>query len=101
MVLQLSLSTPIYNSLRYLQILQFPWRMLTLVVPIGIILVVAMLEALFRLVRGVAITYLTSVAWLVSFVALSPVFASFHDYAFVPTAALTAPPPISCTESFR
>ena len=91
--LQFSASAPIYQIFRPLELLQFPWRLMAFITPLGIIAVVMIADVAFAKVEtlSVRLVPLFAVAWLASLIALSPVFSTFMNYGFIPNSSLVAP----------
>ncbi len=74
--LQLRISYDVYRLLPPLLVTNFPWRMLALVIPIGIILVTVIADELVARYPNRALWGTLVALWLVSFVLLSPIFSS-------------------------
>jgi hypothetical protein len=92
MSLQFSVSAPIYRVVAPLQLLQFPWRLMAFITPLGIMVVVILAEGIYSSASRIAATVVSilSLAWLVSFIALSPLL-SFQNDGFIPSSDLVAP----------
>jgi hypothetical protein len=94
LLLQSRTSRSIYNLFGWLNTIQFPARMLVLIIPIGIIIVVAFIEALFtsvqvRLPRAGRLLWCVPIGWLAWLMALSPVPVSFDpSLGFIPSSQL-------------
>ncbi len=86
--LQLSASADVYRVLKPLMVIDYPYRMLALITPLGIIIVIALAEALYRRygsghrrLRNSRILSGLSVVWLGSIILLSPLTSTFRiDY---------------------
>jgi hypothetical protein len=93
MFFQFPVSRPLYKIISPLEILQFPWRMMVFITPLGVLAAVMLGDALFdrTALRSPAFSPVLSLAWLASFVALSPLFATFQNYGFLSNAILVAP----------
>lgn len=91
--LQFPISGPVYRIFHPLEILQFPWRLMAYITALGILAVVAIAEALYNRAHRVspAVMPTLSVVWLGGLIFLSPVFATFQNYGFIPSKALVAP----------
>ena len=78
--LQIDASRVVYEHLKILQFLQFPWRLLVYTTPLGIILVAYFVSILCppRYLKYIVL------AWLASFILLSPLLKTF-DYDFLPS----------------
>jgi hypothetical protein len=86
--LQLSISSEIYRVFSVLQVIDYPSRSLALVTPMGVLLVVAIAEAIFRRYpRSRTLAWLPA-PWLASLVLLSPLTSST-----LPPFGLTIVPP--------
>ena len=72
--LQLKVSDFVYRLLTPLQVINFPWRMLALITPIGIILLAAIADGLMRRHPSRALWWPAAGVWLASLLLLSPVF---------------------------
>ena len=90
---QFPVSGPIYRIAHPLEVLQFPWRLMTYITALGILAVVAIAEAIsdraFRV--SPAVIPAVSAVWLGCLILLSPVFATFQNYGFISSEALVAP----------
>ena len=93
MFLQLSVSKPIYKIVRPLELLQFPWRLMAFITPLGILAVVLLADIVSpRIDRMSPIAMpVLSLAWLASMITLGPLLATFHNYGFLPNKILVAP----------
>ena len=87
--LQLSVSKTIYQTVGPLNDLQFPWRMLGFIAPLGIVAVIGLAEAGWRRFPPVLVGSVSAL-WLASLVALSPVFVSWPASAFEAPSSLLA-----------
>jgi hypothetical protein len=76
MFLQLSMSYDVYRLLTPLQVINFPWRMLAFITPIGIILVVVIADQLMGRYPIRAIWRAVACGWLASLIVLSPITSS-------------------------
>jgi hypothetical protein len=74
--LQLSMSYDVYRLLTPLQVINFPWRMLAFITPIGIILVVVIADQLMGRYPIRAIWRAVACGWLASLIVLSPITSS-------------------------
>lgn len=72
--LQSAWSRPVYEHIAVLQLLQFPWRLLAYVTPIGILLTIMVLAAISNTKTRFAVVMI----WLASFVLLSPLTQRFQ-----------------------
>ena len=78
-LLQLRLSTPIYENFRIIQFVQFPWRLLVFIVPLGILIIVNMVA---RFAGAKYFKYFVGF-WILTFLILSPILKSFDkNYPF-------------------
>ncbi len=91
MFLQFSVSKPIYESIRPLEDIQFPGRVVALVTSLGIVAVIAMIEGVYRKIRSSSALAALPVLWFMSFLLLSPVFSTFRNYPFMPPSQIVAP----------
>ncbi len=93
MLFQFPVSRPVYEAIAPLQLLQFPWRMMVFITPLGIIAVVMLADALFHRTAHTwaPVSPVLSLAWLASILALSPLLATFQNYGFLADAQLVAP----------
>ena len=92
--LQLKASYFVYRLLSPLQVINFPWRMLTFIAPIGIVLVVIIADDLMRKHPGKALWGSVTGAWVGSLILLSPVVPISGNVvtpSFFPMSAFTAP----------
>lgn len=78
---QTALSRPIYESIGFLQFLQFPWRLLAYITPLGILLAVAFAS----LVRNERLLLGLGIGWIVAFAAWSPIPQQFRYRFFTPS----------------
>jgi hypothetical protein len=98
--LQFRVSSFVYSVIGVLNTIQFPVRMLTLITPIGIVIVTMLANALWLKVdawmpRRAAWMYGLPLAWLATLIALSPVPARNPQYPYIPPSALIAPNDLS------
>ena len=84
MVLQLPASLWIYRLLSPLQSIDYPYRMLAFITPIGVILVIATANCLFRIHPASVIPKVVAVMWFVSLIALSPITSTWSVSNFEP-----------------
>jgi hypothetical protein len=97
--LQLRISFDVYRLFAPLLVINFPWRMLALITPIGIILVVALADGLMRRYPIKYLWLALTTIWLTCLVALSPVTSNWvANYEFLagpgqfpPISLFTAP----------
>ncbi len=87
-LLQFPVSRPLYEHIKVLEDVQFPWRMLALIDSLGIVVVIAGFEAAYRKIDR-RIMGVVAILWLTSFVALSPVFSTYPS--FMAPSVLAAP----------
>ena len=99
LVLQLRISLIVYRILSPLLVIDFSYRMLTFMIPIGLIVVVMVADVLFRRYPRSAIPHLGAVAWLLSLIVLSPITSTWTvQYGVLakpgqfPSLALSMPP---------
>ena len=78
--LQLKISYDVYRLLPPLQVINFPWRMLALITPIGVILVVVIADELRRRYPNKGLWALLVGVWLASLVLLSPITSSVPKF---------------------
>jgi hypothetical protein len=71
--LQLKISYFVYRIFTPLQVINFPWRMLAYITPLGVILVVVIADKIIPKIPGRPVRYALVVGWLASLVALSPI----------------------------
>jgi hypothetical protein len=97
--LQWPVSLWLYRLLSPLQVVAYPYRMLTFITPIGVILVIAIANYFFRLYPASVIPKVVAVLWLVALIALSPITSTWSiNYAFLaapgqfPPTSDSAPP---------
>jgi hypothetical protein len=91
--LQLKASYFVYRLLSPLQVINFPWRMLAFITPIGIVLVVVIADGLMRTHPNEALWGGLAAAWVCSLIVLSPVVPLTSGVAtsFYSMSAFTAP----------
>jgi hypothetical protein len=106
--LQLPVSLWLYRFLSPLQVVAYPYRMLTFITPIGVILVIATANYLVRLYPVSVIPKAVAVMWLVALIALSPITSTWSiNYAFFaapgqfPPTADSAPPPYVDYQTYK
>jgi hypothetical protein len=106
--LQLPVSLWIYRFLSPLQVVAYPYRMLTFITPIGVILVIATANYLFRIDRASVIPKLVAVMWLLALIALSPITSTWSiSYGFLaapgqfPPTYVSAPPRYVDYQTFK
>lgn len=88
--LQFPISRVAYDAIKPLQLIQFPWRMLSLITPLGLLLCVLFFDFNFMRRRRSRTATAAVGLWLGSFILLSPVFAGFH-YPFMSPSRYDAP----------
>ncbi len=71
--LQLGISAWVYRALPFLQVIDYPYRMLTFIIPMGVIATVMIAEAVHRKYPATRSTSGLSVLWLVALILLSPI----------------------------
>ena len=76
MFLQLRISYVVYRVLTPLQVLNFPWRMLGYITPLGVVLVVVIADKAMHRVRSKSLWYAAAGLWFASLLLLSPIFTS-------------------------
>ena len=90
--LQLPASLWMYQFLAPLQVVAYPYRMLTFITPIGVILVIATANYLFRNFPASVIPKVVAVMWLVALIVLSPITSTWSvNYGFL-ARSRTIPP---------
>jgi hypothetical protein len=90
--LQLKVSDFVYRLLTPLQVINFPWRMLAFITPIGIILVAVIADGLMRRHPSRALWWPAAGVWLASLLLLSPVVPLEGEIpGYFPVSAFTAP----------
>jgi hypothetical protein len=77
MFLQLPISYWVYRVFSPLQAIDYPYRMLAFITPIGVILVIAIADALFRAFPTSLVPKGVAVLWLLSLVVLSPLTSTW------------------------
>ena len=94
--LQLPASLWLYQLLSPLQVVAYPYRMLTFITPIGVILVIAAANYLFRNYPASLIPKVVAVLWLVALIVLSPITSTWSiNYGFLARLPDNSPPPLS------
>ena len=71
--LQLGISAWVYRALPFLQVIDYPYRMLTFIIPMGVIMAVMIAESIRRKNPSTRSASLLSVLWLVALILLSPI----------------------------
>jgi hypothetical protein len=90
--LQLRASKFVYRLLTPLQVINFPWRMLAFITPIGILLVAIVADALMRRYPSRALWWPATGVWLASLLLLSPVIPIEGEIpGFFPMTTFAAP----------
>jgi hypothetical protein len=99
LLLQLRAFLWVYRVMVPLQAIDYPYRMLTFIIPIGVILVVVLADAAFRAFPTSWVPRVCAGAWLVALVLLSPVTSTWTTVYGVaakpgtfPSLALSKPP---------
>ncbi|MFC7479996.1 hypothetical protein ACFQX7_08090 [Luedemannella flava] len=93
LMLQCSFTRPLYQAVSILEFLQFPWRLLAFITPLGILLVAHVAGNLRVLGRRVMLVL--ALCWVATFAVLSPLHHDFQ-YNFYPQQRIdlaTAPSP--------
>jgi hypothetical protein len=85
LLLQFKITKPLYEQLSVMQFLQFPWRLLAYITPLGILLVIRLATEL-RPRRYVL--WAAMAVWLIVFVALSPLPHNYQ-YPFLSPQAIS------------
>jgi hypothetical protein len=98
----------VYRFVAPLEVIDYPYRMLAFIVPIGVIGVVMVADVFFRRFPHSAMPKLVAAAWLASLVLLSPVTATWRTtYGLLanpdqfPSTSLSAPPATMDYQSYR
>jgi hypothetical protein len=98
----------VYRFVAPLEVIDYPYRMLAFIVPIGVIAVITVADVLVRRYPRSVIPKLAAVAWLASLVLLSPVTATWRTtYGLLanpgqfPSASLSAPPATMDYQTYR
>ena len=106
--LQLRASLWIYRLLAPLQLVAYPYRMLTFITPIGVVLVIAIANYLFRNFPASVIPKVVAVMWLVALIALSPITSTWSiSYGYLappgqfPPTSVSAPPQYVDYQTFK
>lgn len=90
--LQLPISYFVYRIISPLQAIDYPYRMLAFITPIGVILVIAMANSIFRAYPTSSITRAGALLWLVSLILLSPITSTWTTtYALTPAGEFPNP----------
>ena len=99
MLLQLRSFYFVYQILSPLQVIDYPYRMLAFITPLGVITVVAIANSMFRSYPSSVLPRVVAVLWLLSLVLLSPITSKWivpRVYATPPgqfaNVALSRPP---------
>ena len=71
--LQLRISYFVYRILTPLQVINFPWRMLAYITPLGVVLVVIVADKAMPRIRARSVRYALVALWFASLVLLSPI----------------------------
>jgi hypothetical protein len=71
--LQLRISSFVYRILTPLQFINFPWRMLAYITPLGVVLVVIVADKAMPRIRPRSVRYALVAIWFASLVVLSPI----------------------------
>jgi hypothetical protein len=71
--LQLRVSYLVYRVLTPLQVINFPWRMLAYITPLGVVLVVVIADKSMKRIRMNSVWYALGGLWFASLVLLSPI----------------------------
>jgi hypothetical protein len=87
LVLQLRISLAFYQFLSPLESIDYPYRMLAFITPIGVILVVAIGHSIFRSFPTSALPKVVALVWLMSLIVISPITSTWS----VPKFPLTPP----------
>lgn len=85
-LLQLTISKPLYELVAPMQFLQFPWRLLAYLTPLGILLIVAGMAVAIKRERWLAAI---CAVWVALFIAFSPLVHRYQ-HAFIPPASIDA-----------
>jgi len=106
--LQLRISFAVYRLLSPLLVIDYPYRMLAFITPIGVIVVIAVADSLFRTYATSVLPKLVAVIWLLSLIALSPITSTWVPPKFVntapgqfPSTTGSAPPPYVNYQTFQ
>ena len=91
LVLQLSISYGVYRLLTPLLVINFPWRMLAFITPIGIVLVVVIADEFMRRHPIKILWRAVACIWLASLVVLSPITSSLAFELRVTRGARSVP----------
>jgi hypothetical protein len=106
--LQLRISLWVYRVLAPLQVIDYPFRMLAFIVPIGVILVVMIADSAFRRFPVNLVPRILAVLWLISLIVLSPLtsmwtiqYPTLAQTNQFPSTNLSAPPPVVNYRTFK
>ena len=103
--LQFRVSLPVYDLLAPFQVITFPFRMITFITPLALLLAALVADWYFHLARQRWTARLrwvpvcVAAAWLALLVLLSPVFAHEPPQTFLPVKELTEPSNVSFQEN--
>jgi hypothetical protein len=115
LLLQFRFTIPLYNALSVMKVIAYPFRMMTFIVPLALILAVTVADWYLRAYRtrwpsaSSLIPAGLAGAWLISLVLLSPITAhepapasrTFYPYTpFLPVVVFTPPPQSSFRTSY-
>jgi hypothetical protein len=104
LLLQLRVTGEVYRILSPLEVIDYPYRMLAFITPIGVVLVIAVAEALYRKYPGNRAIAAGSVVWLASLILLSPLTAggnaNFQIAIKVPHKGVMVTTPVPSTALF-
>jgi hypothetical protein len=106
--LQLRMSLFLYRLFSPLQVIVYPFRMMALITPLGIILIVQLTDPLYRRYEKHLAPKVVAVLWLVSIILLSPITESWKQSPSVFSNAnqfmpvqLSSPPPYVDYRTFK
>jgi hypothetical protein len=85
--LQLRIFYFVYQILSPLQVIDYPYRMLAFITPLGVITVIAIANSIFRAYPSSVVPRVVAVLWLLSLILLSPITSSW----IVPRVFATPP----------
>ncbi len=98
----------VYRFVAPLEVIDYPYRMLAFVVPIGVIVVIVVADVFFRRFPHNIVPRVLAAAWLTSLILLSPVTATWRTTYGVlagpdqfPSTTLSAPPATMDYQSYR
>lgn len=115
LLLQFHFTIPLYNALSVVKVIAYPFRMMTFIVPLALVLAVTVADWYLRVYRtrrpgaSALIPAGLAGAWLISLVLLSPITAhepapatrTFYPYTpFLPVVVFTPPPHSSFRTSY-